>query len=128
MASVLGLGQDERARPKITKKWWIVGGAGLVLLLTFVFFGPFSGPPAPVFRMGDVETGDIVATVTATGTLQPVNSVDIGPEVSGQVSKIFVDFNDRVREGQLLALLDTDSLSARVLQSRASLAAAKARV
>jgi len=106
----------------------IAGGAALIVVVVFIFFGPMSGPPAPVYRMADVETGDIIATVTATGTLQPVNSVDIGPEVSGQIAQVFVDFNDRVTEGQLLAVLDTESLRARVLQSRASLAAAKAQV
>jgi HlyD family secretion protein len=128
MASVLGLGQAQVERLQIPRNWWIAGGGALVLVLAFVFFGPFSGPPAPVYRMADVETSDIVATVTATGTLQPVNSVDIGPEVSGQIEQVFVDFNDRVTAGQLLAVLDTESLRARVLQSRASLAAARARV
>ena len=128
MASLLGLGRDERVVPIISQKWWIAAGVGLVIVLALVFFDPFGGPPAPVFRMADVETGDIVATVTATGMLQPVNSVDIGPEVSGQVAEIFVDFNDRVTVGQLLAVLGTDSLRARVLQSQASLVVAKARV
>jgi HlyD family secretion protein len=128
MASLLGLGRDERVVPIISQKWWIAAGVGLVIVLALVFFDPFGGPPAPVFRMADVETGEIVATVTATGTLQPVNSVDIGPEVSGQVAEVFVNFNDRVTVGQLLAVLGTDSLRARVLQSQASLVAAKARV
>lgn len=128
MASLLGLGQTQVTGPQIPRNWWIAGGVGAVLVLAFIFFGPFSGPPATIYRMADVETSDIVATVTATGTLQPVNSVDIGPEVSGQIEQVFVDFNDRVTEGQLLAVLDTESLRARVLQSRASLAAARARV
>jgi HlyD family secretion protein len=128
MASVLGIGLGHAAPPPIPRKWAIAGGAALVIVLAFIFFGPMSRPPAPVYRMADAETGDIVATVTATGALQPVNSVDIGPEVSGLIAQVFVDFNDRVTEGQLLAVLDTDSLRARVLQSRASRAAAKARV
>ena len=128
MASILGLGQRASTEPKIARKWWIMGGVGLVGVLGIIFFGPFGGPSAPVYRTAEVEKGNIVATVTATGTLQPVNSVDIGPEVSGQIDQVFVDFNDRVTEGQLLAVLDTESLRARVLQARASLAAAKARV
>lgn len=128
MVSILGLGSSQTARLQIPRRWMVAGGVAAAAVLVLIFFGPFSGPPAPVYRMADVEAGDIIATVTATGTLQPVNSVDIGPEVSGQIAQVFVDFNDRVVEGQLLAVLDTDALRARVLQSRASLAAAKARV
>ncbi len=128
MASVLGLGQRTDVAPMIAKKWWVVGGAVSIVVLAAIFFGPFGGPPAPVYRTAEVEMGDIVATVTATGTLQPVNSVDIGAEVSGQIDQVFVDFNTRVTEGQLLAVLDTESMRARVLQARASVAAAKARV
>ncbi len=128
VSAVLGLGRVRDADGKISRKWMIAGGAGITLVALIIFFGPFGGPPPPVFRTGEVVTGNLTATVTATGTLQPVNSVDIGPEVSGQIDQVFVDFNDRVQEGQLLAVLDTDTLRARVLQSRASLAAARARV
>ena len=128
MAAVLGLGLNQVTSTKIPRKWWIWGGCGLAALLLFMVFGLFSSEQEQEYRTGDVERGDIVATVTATGALQPVNSVDIGAEVSGQIAEVFVDFNDRVTEGQLLAVLNTDTLRARVLQSRASLAAARAQV
>ncbi|HCX14250.1 MAG TPA: efflux RND transporter periplasmic adaptor subunit [Rhodospirillaceae bacterium] len=128
MVSVLGLGNNERIRSVAFRKWWIIGAASIVAVIVYIIFGLFGGSPSPVYRMAEVETGEIVATVTATGTLEPVNSVDIGSEVSGQIEQVFVDFNDRVIEGQILAVLDTDSLGAQVLQTRASLLAAKARV
>lgn len=67
-------------------------------------------------------------TVTATGTLEPVNQVDVGSEISGTIEKVNVDFNDQVSQGQILAVLDTDQLQARVNQAAASLELAKAKV
>lgn len=128
MVSVLGLGENERIHPATSRKWWVMGGAGLVIVLAFIYFSPLGGPPPTTYRMAEVETNEIVSTVIATGKLQPFNSVDVGTEISGQIEQIFVDFNDRVTEGQLLATLDTDSLGAQLLQSRASLLAAKAQI
>jgi HlyD family secretion protein len=64
--------------------------------------------------------------VTATGTLQPTNQVDVGSEVSGFIDRVFVDFNDTVRQGDVIAQLDTDTLEARVASARAALAVAEA--
>lgn len=75
-----------------------------------------------------VTRGDLVETVTATGTLVPVNEVVIGSEISGTVRSVEVDFNDRVTKGQVLARIDTSKLSAQVQQSESALAAAQARV
>jgi HlyD family secretion protein len=75
-----------------------------------------------------VEQGDLTVTVTATGTLEPVNQVDVGSELSGIIETVEVDFNDRVQRGQVLARLDTDRLQAQVIQARASLESAKARL
>ncbi|WP_321314298.1 efflux RND transporter periplasmic adaptor subunit [Halarcobacter sp.] len=73
-----------------------------------------------------VEKGDVVVSVTATGNLEPTNSVDIGIEVSGTLKEIYVDFNDRVEVGQVLAKIDTAKLQAKVDSSKASLTIAKA--
>ncbi|KAB2919983.1 MAG: efflux RND transporter periplasmic adaptor subunit [Hyphomicrobiaceae bacterium] len=72
--------------------------------------------------------GRLVVTVTATGSVQPTNKVDISSELSGTVRKVNVDFNDPVVAGQILAVLDTDKLRATIDSSRAKLAAAKAKV
>jgi len=75
-----------------------------------------------------VTRGDLVETVTATGTLVPVNEVEIGSEISGTIRSVNVDFNDRVTNGQILARIDTSKLSAQVQQSESALAAAQAKV
>lgn len=74
-----------------------------------------------------VIRGDLVVTVSATGTLTPVNEVEVGSEVSGTLKTVEVDYNDPVKVGQVLARLDTSKLEAQVLQSEAALAAARAK-
>ena len=76
----------------------------------------------------DRRRGNLTLTVTANGTLQPTRAVNIGSELSGTVSKVLVDVNDRIRKGQVLVELDTAKLRDQVLRSRATLAAAKAKV
>jgi HlyD family secretion protein len=75
-----------------------------------------------------VRRGELTVSVTATGTLAPINQVEVGSELSGIVEKVVADYNDRVKVGQPLAVLDTTKLKAKVLQSKASLASARAKV
>jgi HlyD family secretion protein len=70
--------------------------------------------------------GALSVTVTATGTLQPTAQIAVGSEVSGAIEEIFVDFNDHVTRGQVIAQLNTEQLEARVVSARASLAVAEA--
>jgi HlyD family secretion protein len=72
------------------------------------------------------KVGTISKTVTATGTLEAISTVEVGTQVSGIVKNIFVDFNSYVKKGQLLAKLDTTNLAAAMDQSRATLENAKA--
>jgi HlyD family secretion protein len=83
---------------------------------------------SPFFRTQAARVGDLVVTVTATGTLQPTNQVEVGSEISGRIARISADYNDRVTVGQALATLDTDQLSAQVRKSAATLQAAEAGV
>ena len=69
--------------------------------------------------------GDIFNTVTATGTVAPIDKVDVGTQVSGVIKKIYVDFNSVVKTGQLLAELDRSTLNAILVQQQASLASAQ---
>ncbi len=71
---------------------------------------------------------DVTVSVTATGTVEPTNKVEISSELSGTVRSVEVDYNDDVKVGQILARLDTDKLEATVELRRASLVAAQARV
>lgn len=76
----------------------------------------------------EARRGDLRVTVTATGNLEAVNQVEVGSELSGIVATVDADFNDRVVAGQILATLDSDTLEAEVMRSRAALEAARARV
>lgn len=75
-----------------------------------------------------VERDTLSISVTATGTLQPTNQVEISSELSGTVRRVLVDNNDMVRTGQILAELDTDKLEAQVARARAAVDMARARV
>ena len=81
-----------------------------------------------VYRTQPVTRGSISATVSATGSVNPVEMVDVGTQVSGTLKEIYVDYNSRVTKGQLVATLDTDMLQSRVDEAKASLALAQARV
>lgn len=82
----------------------------------------------PAYVTEPVVRGTLNVTVSADGTLQPTRSVNIGSELSGTVAKVLVDVNDRVTKGQVLVELDTAKLRDQIVRSRASLAAAQARV
>lgn len=75
-----------------------------------------------------VARGALTVLVTATGSIQPTNKVDVSSELSGTVRQVFVDYNSPVKVGQPLAELDTDKLNATVENSRAKLEAAKAQL
>ena len=60
----------------------------------------------PVYRFASIDRGNIETTVSATGALSAVRTVQVGTQVSGQIAQIYVDFNDHVKKGQLLARID----------------------
>lgn len=66
------------------------------------------------------KTGDVTTMVTATGTVEPINQVEVGTQVSGEVEKVYVDFNSEVKQGQQIAELDKTNLKAAVLQAQAT--------
>src|SRR5689334_8411586 len=77
--------------------------------------------PEAKYRTEIVDTGTVSETVTATGTIAPVNTVQVGSQVSGIVAKLYVDFNSPVKKGQLLAELDPTPLQLQVQQRQADL-------
>ncbi len=85
-------------------------------------------PPAPAFTTAAVTRGSIVKVVAATGTLQPVISVDVGAEVSGVIQTLGADYNSIVKKDQVLATLEPSLFKTAVEQSEANLAQAKAEV
>jgi HlyD family secretion protein len=82
--------------------------------------------PPDKYRTALVDRGPITQVVMATGTLQPVTTVNVGTQVSGTVLERFADFNDRVKRGQVLLRLDPANLQARRRQAQAQLASAQA--
>lgn len=83
---------------------------------------------APTYRTAEVKRGNVVQTVSATGTLEPLVNVVVGSQVSGTITRWFADFNQQVKEGFVLAELDQDRFKAQVEQRTAAVAVAKARV
>ena len=75
-----------------------------------------------------VVRGDLTVTVTATGTIEPTNLVEVSSELSGTMAEVLVDFNDTVKAGQILARLDTVQLDAELAVQKASHAAAEAQM
>ncbi len=103
----------------------------LLLLLAgaaawFLLSGP--GEKAYVYRTVPLESGDITSAVTATGRLGAETVVEVGTQVSGTVKEIYADFNEPVKKGQLIALIDPAVLKARLEESKANLAVANASV
>lgn len=80
------------------------------------------------YRTGKIERGPLVATVSASGTVNPVTQVSVGTQVSGQIKDIYVDFNSEVKAGQLIAVIDPESIEYRVRSAQADVDAARAAV
>ncbi len=110
------------------RNWWsktkIAVAAMLVLGLGALLLWPRG--PGVEYETAKIARGGLTVTVNATGTLQPGNKVDVGTEVSGKVDQILVDSNDRVKKGQLMAVINTDTVRAQLEQYRATLAQARA--
>lgn len=108
-------------------KWGAVALVAVLLLWAVSkYFG--GGTEAGGFATRTVERGNLTVSVSATGNLQPTNQVEVGSELSGLITQVNVDNNDRVARGQVLARLDTSRLEDAIRQSRAALAAAQAGV
>jgi HlyD family secretion protein len=128
ITKILGI-EDTNGKFRWLKKhwfWWLLA----VIVLSFILFVTLRmGQPAPVhYQTEKVRRGDLVVTVSATGTLSPVNEVEVGIEVSGTIEKVYADYNDRVKVGQVLAKLDTRRLEAQAEQSKSALEATRAKV
>lgn len=109
-------------------KWlWFVAIIVVISIIVWQIFGN-SQSQTVHYKTVNINRGLLNITVTATGTLEPVNQVEVGSEISGTIKTVLVDFNDYVKEGQVLARMDTDQLQAKVNQAKASLNLALAQV
>jgi HlyD family secretion protein len=123
--AILAISRKRRRRSRVLKL------VGLVVLAVAAVFAyrwreRSNAPLAFKYSTVAVKLGDLRETVTATGTLKGLNTVDVGAQISGRVSKVLVDYNDRVEQGQVLAEIDPEQLKSRVEQSRAQVQAAEA--
>lgn len=106
-----------------------IGSAVVVLAAGFLIYKTVTKTKQTIsIETAKVEKGTISNTVTATGTLEAVKTVEVGTQVSGVIEKLFVDFNSEVKKGQLLAQLDETPLMAQLDQSKASVDQAEAQV
>src|ERR1700741_1531045 len=128
MASVSnGLTNGKNGKKRRRRIIW--GSIALVVLLG-VGFGnkPALGPRHEIdpSKLADVERGDLARVVVAPGKIQPLSKAEIKSKASGIVKKIYVDYGDRVKAGQVLAELDKVQLEAALRASKANLEAANA--
>ena len=110
------------------KWWWLVVAAALGAGGWFGWKQFADKDEAQKFRTAKVEKGPLIATVAATGILNPVVSVSVGSQVSGQIKELFADFNSEVRKGQLIARIDPEQIEYRMRQAQADLDASRASV
>jgi HlyD family secretion protein len=119
------------AAPSAHRRGWRrFGAAALALAVAAVLYLLTRGQGGTQLRYltEPAVLGDLVVTATATGTLQPTKSVDVGSELSGTVATVLADENDAVKRGQLLAELDTSRLRDAVIRSEAAVRAAGGQV
>lgn len=110
-------------------RWWLVAGiVAVVVMITFFIWRGSDSSYTPRYRTEQTQRGDLTVIVTATGTLQATNEVDVSSELSGIIKTVEVDYNSKVKVGQILAKLDTLKLEAQVTQSKAALESATAKV
>jgi HlyD family secretion protein len=101
-----------------------IAAVATLALAGYYFWG--SGTAAPSYMTAKIERGNLRNTVTATGTLQAVTTVQVGSQASGTISALYADFNSAVKKGQVVAQLDPAVSKAQVEQARAALQQAQA--
>ncbi len=110
---------------------WIWGV--VVLILGGGGYGAYQATLAPktekvTFTTAEVSRGDIASWVTATGTLSPRVTVEVGSQISGRILQLFADFNTQVKKGQLVAKIDPLIFESEVASAKASVASAEATI
>ena len=104
---------------KINKIWVVIAVAAIIGVIAFLLFGNKEKEEIS-FATEKVVKTNIQNTITATGTIEPVTSVTVGTQVSGIVSKLYVDYNSVVRKGQVIAELDKTNLMSQLNTARAN--------
>jgi len=106
-------------------KYWIISGVALLIVIVVIVI-LVKRNKNPLLTFEKIRRGSITATVSATGQINPVVWAQVGAQISGQIIKIYADFNSVVKKGQLLALIDPTPFEAALTQAKANLLSAKA--
>ena len=114
-------------RPKGPVLWLGLGALLVIGVAVWFFFLRGDGKADP-YRTEAAQRGEIVRSVSASGTLEALVTVEVGSQISGQVTQVLVDYNDHVKKGQVLAILDPQNQRSAVEQSQAQILSAQAGV
>ncbi len=108
-------------------RWWVklIILVVIVMCVWFIKTHYFSRPSLPPYRVAKVEKGDIADLVEASGPINPINTTEVGALVSGEILKIYVDYNSEVKKGDLMAVIDQTQILASLEEAKASLSSAK---
>ena len=110
---------------QLLKRHWLIALGLVVAIALFAAFA-FKGSDKPQYFTTKADRGDIRAVVEATGTINAVITVQVGSQVSGTISRLYADFNSRVKKGQVVAQIDPALFQGALLQANADLANAQA--
>lgn len=108
-------------------KWWSLAIIA-VIVLGFIFWGGAKKSGMGAFVTIDILRGDLEQVVSATGEISPVNTVNVGSQVSGTIEEIFVDYNSKVKQGDILLKIEPSVLKSSVTEARAALDSAKSQM
>ena len=122
----MALSPANRRPSKITPPRLIIAGGVVLALAVGAWLLLKPKTDVTPYRMAEVTRGDVTSSVSASGTLQALVTVDVGSQISGQIKDINVDFNDKVKKGQVLATIDPQTYTSRVRQGQAQVAASTA--
>lgn len=111
----------------LLRRHWLITGLALAAIIGFAAFS-FKGGDEPQYFTAKADRGNIHDDVEATGTINAVTTVQVGSQVSGTISKLYVDFNSRVKKGEVIAKIDPALFEGQLLQAKADLANARANV
>lgn len=109
-----------------SKAWWFVAVLLLAAAGGAAWWWLRGDDGAPKYRTAKIEQGPLQAVVSAGGTVNPVVQVSVGSQVSGQIKELLADFNTEVKQGQLIARIDPESIQYKVRQATADVDAARA--
>lgn len=112
-----------KSKPRLPRVLFVLTAVAVVASAWWLWRSPSSEVR---FRSAKLESGDVSVTISATGSLKALSTVDIGSQISGQIAEVRVDFNEQVSQGQVLARIDPANFEARLTQARADLSSARA--